>query len=107
MPCWCVASYRSRSLVGYRLQPKSPVAGAVKSPADRKRLARKGVALRATEHDARSSLSALLLAAIALLSLLSPFAIAEKGAVGVGGLRALIINDGEVSGPSIDVSDRL
>ena len=45
--------------------------------------------------------------AIALLSLLSPLAIAEKGAVGVCGLRALIINDGGVSGPSIDVSDRL
>lgn len=27
-----------------------------------------------------------------------------EGAVGVGGLRALTINDGEVSGPSIDVS---
>ena len=63
--------------------------------------------MRATEHDARSSLSALLLVAIALLSLLSPLAIAEKGAVGVCGLRALIINDGEVSGPSIHVSDRL
>ena len=39
--------------------------------------------MRSTEHDARSSFSALLLAAIALLSLLSPFAIAEKGASGV------------------------
>lgn len=27
-----------------------------------------------------------------------------EGAVGVGGLRALTIDDGEVSGPSIDVS---
>ena len=39
--------------------------------------------MRVTEHDVRSSLSALLLAAIALLSLLSPLAIAEKGASGV------------------------
>jgi hypothetical protein len=27
-----------------------------------------------------------------------------EGTVGVGGLRALTINDGDVSGPSIDVS---
>ena len=27
-----------------------------------------------------------------------------EGTVGVGGLRALTINDGEVAGPSIDVS---
>ncbi len=39
--------------------------------------------MRVTEHDARSSLSALLLAAIVLLSLLSPLAIAEKGAFGL------------------------
>ena len=39
--------------------------------------------MRETEHDARSSLSALLLAPVALVSLLSPLAIAEKGASGV------------------------